>query len=204
MKAKLLIILIIFPLLSFPMFNNDYIDITHMVSLSSIGISFEENKINIYSYIINNTSMSKTDYNTSSSNTNSIIIKTTNNTFEEAFFDLLNSTALVVDFSHIETLIIHTSIFNKTLIQDFITYITNQKKFYPKFNVYVTNENLNEIYNINFINDTSSYYTLLTEYKSDIEYHKTTFIDLINDFYEDNFFVMYPSIIQSSSLWVTT
>ena len=195
MKAKLLIILIFFSLLSFPMFNNDYIDITHMVSLSSIGISFEENKINIYSYVINNTSMSKTDYNTSSSNTNSIIIKTTNNTFEEAFFDLMNSTALVVDFSHIETLILHTSIFNKTLIQEFINYITNQKKFYPKFNVYVTNENLNEIYNINFINDTSSYYTLLTEYKSDIEYHKTTFIDLINDFYEDNFFVMYPSII---------
>jgi hypothetical protein len=53
--------------------------------------------------------------------------------------------------------------------------------------------NLN-YYNINFLNDTSSYYTLLTEYKSDIEYHKTTFIDLTNDFHEDNFFIMYPSI----------
>lgn len=194
MKSKLLIILIIFSLLSFPMFNNDYIDITHMVSLSSIGISYEENKINIHSYVINNTSMSKTDYNTSSSNNNSIIIKTTNNTFEEAFFDLMNSTALVVDFSHIETLILHTSVFNEQLIKELINYIVNQKKFYPKFNVYVTNENLNEIYNINFLNDTSSYYTLLTEYKSDIEYHKTTFIDLTNDFYEDNFFIMYPSI----------
>jgi hypothetical protein len=176
------------------MFNNDYIDITHMVSLSSIGISYEENKINIHSYVINNTSMSKTDYNTSSSNNNSIIIKTTNDTFEEAFFDLMNSTALVVDFSHIETLILHTSVFNEQLIKELTNYIVNQKKFYPKFNVYVTNENLNEIYNINFLNDTSSYYTLLTEYKSDIEYHKTTFIDLTNDFYEDNFFIMYPSI----------
>ncbi len=194
MKSKLLIILIIFSLLSFPMFNNDYIDITHMVSLSSIGISYEENKINIHSYVINNTSMSKTDYNTSSSNNNSIIIKTTNDTFQEAFFDLMNSTALVVDFSHIETLILHTSVFNEQLIKELTNYIVNQKKFYPKFNVYVTNENLNEIYNINFLNDTSSYYTLLTEYKSDIEYHKTTFIDLTNDFYEDNFFIMYPSI----------
>ena len=194
MKSKLLIILIIFSLLSFPMFNNDYIDITHMVSLSSIGISYEENKINIHSYVINNTSMSKTDYNTSSSNNNSIIIKTTNDTFEEAFFDLMNSTALVVDFSHIETLILHTSVFNEQLIKELTNYIVNQKKFYPKFNVFVTNENLNEIYNINFLNDTSSYYTLLTEYKSDIEYHKTTFIDLTNDFYEDNFFIMYPSI----------
>jgi hypothetical protein len=176
------------------MFNNDYIDITHMVSLSSIGISYEENKINIHSYVINNTSMSKTDYNTSSSNNNSIIIKTTNDTFEEAFFDLMNSTALVVDFSHIETLILHTSVFNEQLIKELTNYIVNQKKFYPKFNVYVTNENLNEIYDINFLNDTSSYYTLLTEYKSDIEYHKTTFIDLTNDFYEDNFFIMYPSI----------
>ena len=194
MKSKLLIILIIFSLLSFPMFNNDYIDITHMVSLSSIGISYEENKINIHSYVINNTSMSKTDYNTSSSNNNSIIIKTTNDTFQEAFFDLMNSTALVVDFSHIETLILHTSVFNEQLIKELTNYIVNQKKFYPKFNVYVTNENLNEIYNINFLNDTSSYYTLLTEYKSDIEYHKTTFIDLTNDFYEENFFIMYPSI----------
>ena len=194
MKSKLLIILIIFSLLSFPMFNNDYIDITHMVSLSSIGISYEENKINIHSYVINNTSMSKTDYNTSSSNNNSIIIKTTNDTFEEAFFDLMNSTALVVDFSHIETLILHTSVFNEQLIKELTNYIVNQKKFYPKFNIYVTNENLNEIYNINFLNDTSSYYTLLTEYKSDIEYHKTTFIDLTNDFYEDNFFIMYPCI----------
>jgi hypothetical protein len=138
--------------------------------------------------------MSKTDYNTSSSNNNSIIIKTTNNTFEEAFFDLMNSTALVVDFSHIETLILHTSMFNEQLVKELTNYIVNQKKFYPKFNVYVTNENLNEIYNINFLNDTSSYYTLLTEYKSDIEYHKTTFIDLTNDFHEDNFFIMYPSI----------
>lgn len=194
MNIKLTIILILLTLISFPMFNNDYVDITHMVSISSIGLSYEENEISLYSYIINNTSMSKTDYNTSSNQNNSLIIKTSSKTIEEAFFQLFNSQAVIIDFSHLDSMILHTSLFNPALIKELISYITNQKKLYPKFNIFVTEEQLTDIYNINFINDTSSYYTLLTEYKSDIEYHKTTFIDLINDFYEENYFILYPSI----------
>ena len=76
MNIKLIIILVLLTLISFPMFNNDYVDITHMVSISSIGISYEQNEVTLYSYIINNTSMSKTDYNTSSNQSNSLIIKT--------------------------------------------------------------------------------------------------------------------------------
>ena len=200
MNIKLIIILVLLTLISFPMFNNDYVDITHMVSISSIGISYEENEVTLYSYIINNTSMSKTDYNTSSNQSNSLIIKTSSKTIEEAFFNLFNSQALIIDFSHLETMILHTSLFDPTIIKELISYITNQKKLYPKFNVFVTEDKLTDIYNINFINDTSSYYTLLTEYKSDIEYHKTTFIDLINDFYEDNYFILYPSITLNKNI----
>lgn len=201
MKKLLFILLILISLLSFPYYNNDYIDITHMINVSSIGIDYQNEEFTIYAYALNNYTMSKSDFNTSSSSTTpATIITGKSNTIENTFFKLYDSVFVNLNFSHIETLIINETFISSKNIQELILYISSHQEVYPKFNVFITKESLNDIFNIDYFSDTSSYYNILTEYKSEIEHHHTTFIDLINDFNETNYFVMYPSLLLNRNI----
>lgn len=200
MKKLLFILLILISLLSFPYYNNDYIDITYMINVSSIGIEYQNEEFTIYAYVINNYTMSKSDFNTSSSTTPATIITGKSNTIENTFFKLYDSVFVNLNFSHIETLILNESFISSKNFQELILYISSHQEVYPKFNVFITKESLNDIFNIDYFSDTSSYYNILTEYKSEIEHHHTTFIDLINDFNETNYFVMYPSLLLNRNI----
>ncbi|MBE6131119.1 MAG: hypothetical protein E7183_05300 [Erysipelotrichaceae bacterium] len=194
MKKILLILLLLISFLCIPYYNNDYIDITHMVNVSSMGLDYQDNKFTIYAYVINNYTMSKNDYNTSSNSKVATIITSSSDTIDDAFFKLYDSVFVKLNFSHLETIVLQTNFISSQYMEQLINYISTHNDFYPKFNVYITNENLKELFNIDYFSDTSSYYNILTEYKSEIEHHHTTFIDLINDFEEINYFVMYPSL----------
>lgn len=194
MKKILLIILLLISLLCIPYYNNDYIDITHMVNVSSMGIEYQNNEFKVYAYVINNYTMSKNDYNTSPNSKAATIITSSSNTIEEAFFKLYDSVFVKLNFSHIETLVLQENLMSSKYISELISYISLNNDFYPKFNIFITSEKLQKLFNIDYFNDTSSYYNILTEYKSEIEHHYTTFIDLINDFNELNYFIMYPSL----------
>ena len=194
MKKYLIALLLIIASLCFPLYTNDYVDITHMVTVSSIGLSYENDEINVYAYVINNYTMSKSDFNTSSTNSAATIITSKSKTIDNAFFLMKDTIFVNLNFSHVESFVLHESFINDKNINNLINFISDTRDFYPKFNIYITKDNLSEIYNIDYFNDTSSYYSLLTEYKSVIEHHHTTFVDLINDFTEPNYFVLYPSI----------
>ena len=138
--------------------------------------------------------MSKSDYNTSNNTTPSTIITSNGTTLEKAFFNLYDSVFVKINFSHIETLVLRNRFISNDTINELIDYVSNHHEIYPKFSIFITNEELNDIYNIKYFNDTSSYYNILTEYKSEIEHKVTSFIDLINDFLEPNYFMLYPSL----------
>ena len=63
MKKYLIILILIISITCFPLYNNDYVDITHMVNAESIGIDYINGEFTIYTYVINNYTMSKSDYN---------------------------------------------------------------------------------------------------------------------------------------------
>lgn len=195
MKKKLLFLLIIYTLISFPFFRNDYIDITHMTYISSLGIEYNEDthKIEINALLINNYSMGKSEYNTSSDEIIKIV-KSKGTTFEDAFYHLINSIHVVIDFSHLDTLIITKQFCKQRLFFELINFLDNNFKFYPSFKVFFTDKKIVEIYNLDYFNDTSSYFTLITNQKSDINYHYTTFIEFVNDILIDNYFCLYPTI----------
>ncbi len=206
MKNKILIIMGLFFLFCFTIFNNDYIDITHMTYLSSIGISYNEEKkdVELYAYILNNYSLSKSDYNSSSSNDQAKSIYSNGNNTKEAFFNLENKNHTSLDFSHVETLIINTSYFKEEYLKELIEYLSNHPKFYPKFYVYVTSKTITDIYNIDYFNDTSSYYTIITDHKSDIRYHFTSFLELVNDVLIKDYFCLYPSLNNDGNIISST
>ena len=187
MKKFLLILLLLISFLCLPYHNNDYIDITHMVNVSSVGIDYKNDQYLIYAYVINNYTMSKNDYNTSSNSKPATVIASTGKTIEKALFKLYDSVFVKLNFSHIETLVLQKKFITTQNVSKLINYISTNNDFYPKFNIFITDEEITDIYNIDYFN-------ILTEYKSEIEHHHTTFIDLINDFEENNYFVIYPSL----------
>lgn len=194
MKKFLIILIFIISFLCIPYYNNDYIDITHMINVSSVGLEKNNNTFLVYAYVIDNYTMSKSDFNTSSTSTPSTIISSSGNTIEQAFFNLYDSVFVNLNFSHIETLVLQNNFISNNNINELINFISTHNDFFPKFNIFITEENIKDVFNIKYFSDTSSYYNILTEYKSEIEHHPTTFIDLVNDFLEPNYFILYPSL----------
>lgn len=202
MKRKLLFIMMFFFILSFFLFDNDYIDITHMTYISSLGINYNEetNKIEIYAYIFNNFSLSKSEYNSGNSNEQAKSIYSEADNTKDAFFNLANTSHTNIDYSHIESLIIHTSYFKENYLTELIEFLSNHPKFYARFYVYITENSIKEIYNIDYFNDTSSYYTILTDHKSEIIYHFTFFLELVNDILIPEYFCIYPSLCTNNNI----
>ena len=99
MKKYLIALLLIIASLCFPLYTNDYVDITHMVTVSSIGLSYENDEINVYAYVINNYTMSKSDFNTSSTNSAATIITSKSKTIDNAFFLMKDAIFVNLNFS---------------------------------------------------------------------------------------------------------
>ena len=114
MKKFLLVLLLLISLLCLPYYNNDYIDINHMINVSSLGIDYQDNQFNIYAYVISNYSMSKSDYNTSNDSNVSTIITSKGSTIENALFNLYDSVFVKLNFSHIQTLVLQKNFISNT------------------------------------------------------------------------------------------
>lgn len=200
MKTKLLIMMMLFSLISFPIFNNDYVDINHMLYVSSIGFNInQQQEIELNTYIINNYTMGKSEYNTGK-NEQSKVILTKGKTIEDTIYNLLKTINVSVDFSHIESLVLHTSFCKKDLLTNLINYIKLNHKIYPSFSIYLTDVSLDSIYKLEYLSDNSSYFSVLSNYKSDIKLHKTMFLELVNDTLIDNYFCLYPSLTSKENI----
>lgn len=202
MKKKFTILLLISLIVTLFRLRNDYVDITYMTYISSIGLNYnnENKEIEVYSYIINNFTLSKSDFNTSSDNTAATCLLSKGDSVEDAFFELINCFNISVDFSHLDSLVFNENFFFKDNLEQLILFMKDNPKFYPDYNVYITDNEIKDIYNIEHFNDISSYYTIITENKNDMEYHLTPFTHLVNDFYIDNYFCLYPSVKKKKNI----
>lgn len=173
--------------------QNDYKDITYTKYISSIGLEMIDNQIQLYSFYFNDTSLGKVEYATSSEDA-STLLHSKGNSIKEAFFNINNTSNILLDYSHVDSIIFNVSFFNKDNIIEFIEFTKDNPKVYPSFNIYVTKESIKDILFIDNNIDTQSYYTLFTQSKSSSSYPRTTFLNMITNMYEKDYFTLYPLI----------
>lgn len=196
MNKFLFFILFFFTILTFFTARTDYVDISHTATLSSIAFSYDEEneEISLTTYLLNNYTLSKSSFSASTDRVNATIYTTTAQSIKDVFFNFVKAANITIDFSHIESLILHESFLHEELLKGLIEYFETSIHFYPSFKIFITKDLISSLYNIESLADNSSYFTILTNEQNEINYHYQTVIALINYMKEQNYSCIIPSI----------
>ena len=176
--------------------KNDYNEITQGAYVSSIGIDYDikTKEYTIYFYILNNFNLGTSQFAQGEATNLGYVTKGTGLTIPSAIQSIKLASNIRLETSHIKSMVLKDTFFNNNNTYDLVNYIKHSPDFYPSFIVYVTSDDIKNIYEVNNFSETSAYYTLLVNNQGINKPKLTTFIDFINDVLDDNYTTMYPII----------
>lgn len=176
--------------------KNDYNEITQSAYVSSIGIDYDikTNEFIVYFYILNNFNLGTSQFAQGEATNLGYVTKGSGKSIPSAIQSIKLSSNIRLETSHIKSMVLKDTFFNYNNIYDLVNYMKNSPDFYPNFIVYVTSDEIKNIYEVNNFSETSAYYTLLVNNQGINKPRLTTFIDFINDVLDNNFTAMYPLI----------
>lgn len=191
---SIILIIIIIPIITE---KNDYSEISANAYISSMGIDYDENYI-VYLYILNNFNNTRSEYGSSNPDVLGYICKGQGKTIQEALSSINRNSNIKLQYSHIRSLIIQNNFFSEKHIKNLYKLIKLSKDFYPTFNVFITYDTLDTIYQVNNFSETSAYYTILVNTDTINKSQNTTFLDFINDILVSTYTPAYP-VLQTSN-----
>ncbi len=176
--------------------KNDYTEITENAYVSSMGVDYnlDSNTYTVYLYILNNFNLSIPDYGTAQSNKLGYVCKDTGISIPDALSKINKQSNIRLQYSHIRSVIIRDTFFNKKNLYLFYNQIRLSLDFYPTFSIYTTSDNLMDVYDVKNFSDTSAYYTILVNIDGLNKPKNTTFLNFANDLLMSTYTVPYPII----------
>lgn len=201
MKKQVIILLIITCFIPFFTNKNDYVDVTSVISVSSIGIDFDKEKkeYSFYFYVLNNFNLAQAELSSSNVDTLAYITKISDQNFINAFEKFRKISNVFVHYNHLRTVILTNHFLeDQENINQFYYFIKNNPDFYPTFYLFSTDCKIEEIYQIKTFSDISANYTLLINPTSIKTYQLTTFIEFIRAMDLTNYTVKIPHLSSAS------
>ena len=147
----------------------------------------------VTAYVINNANLTQDEASTSSEH-NAYIGTAKGKTISNAIEEINQNLDIILEFKHIKTVFISESFINNDNLKYLYTFFRNGPLFYPNFEIYITRENIKDIYKVQVFEETTLFYTLLTGQKKAHNYKVANFYDFINDYIIPNYFISYPMI----------
>ena len=195
MKKILICIIGIISILSFYLFH-DYKNITQLTFVNSIGIDYNEEtkEYTMYFFILNNYTIAQTGNSASFTNTHAYTTKASDKEILLAENKIRDNSNTKFDLSHVRSFVIKTSFFKNDNILKLINYIKNSNKYSPSFEIYTTDDSLDELYKLENFSEVSGYYTILVNTQNNIPVKHVTYSDLCNDIYIKDYVVPYQKL----------
>lgn len=201
MKKGYLFLIIILSILCTSCKDNKEI---HEISfVSSIGIDYkiDTNEYELILYFINTINNVSVDYGLSEPELLGYTASSISTSISDAFNKIQNNSETIISLKHLESVIFTETFFNKKNILEFYNYCKNTHQFFHAFEIFITDSKLTDIYLIENMTDSPSYYTLLTGKKSGYEYDKVLFYNFINDILTPNYYLIYPKITVTEEIY---
>lgn len=172
-----------------------YVEIHEVSFVISFGFDFieNENMFEVTAYVINNANLTQTETSTSSEH-NAYIGTAKGKTISNAIEEINKNLDIILEFKHIKTVFISERFINSKNLEYLYTFFRNGPLFYPNFEIYITQENIKDIYKVQVFEETTLFYTLLTGQKKAHNYKVANFYDFINDYIIPNYSIGYPLI----------
>ncbi len=196
MKKLIISMIIIVSTLPFILKDNDYIDITKAIFVTSIGLDYNEEtkEYTVYSYVLNKFNLGQSDVSSSNTDTLAYTVKTTSKDFTKAFNSIKDNTNVFIQYDHLKTMILSTNFINKNNNVILYTFIKDSIEIYPSIYLFTTTSKIDDIFNIKNFSDVSAYHTLLVNPDLIENYHLTTYKDFANYMLNDNYTLAIPHI----------
>lgn len=196
MSKKILFIITTF-LVSFLISGcKDYLQIHEIIFASSIAFDYnvDNKEYDMYLYFLNDLNVSNSQNQSLDPDVLGFTAKGSGKTLNEAYELIKKNCDLVIDMHHLQTMILHERFFTNQNILKIYNILKYSSKFDPSFEIYITDSEIKDIYTIQNMSETTSFYTILTGVKEGSQFNPTTFLDLCNDILITELNVIYPVI----------
>lgn len=174
----------------------DYLQIHEIIFASSIAFDYniDTKEYDMYLYFLNDLNVSNSQNQSLDPDVLGFTAKGTGKHLNEAYEKIKKNCDLVIDLHHLQTMILHERFFTNQNINKIYNILKYSSKFDPTFEIYITDSEIKDIYTIQNMSETTSFYTILTGVKEGSQFNPTSFLDLCNDLLIPNYNVVYPVI----------
>lgn len=169
----------------------------HEVSfVSSIGLDYniDTEEYHLILYFINTINNVSVDYGLSEPELLGFTAESKGKTINEALLKVQIFSETYINLKHLESVIFTETFFNEKNIKEFYYFCRNSHLLFHTFEILITDSSLKEIYQLENMTDSPSYYTILTGKKAGFDYHQKMFLNFCCDILTPNYYIMYPKI----------
>ena len=164
MKKISFILIICFSLLSSGCFLKEK-DLGQMFFPISLAISYEDDKYTIYLQVLNTSTLSIVETETSQSDTTYILIHAEGTSISDAFTQLGLKALTYISAVKLKSIILHSSVLEKGPLsyEEICQYFINSPIFRTRVQVFITNTEIKEFYSVRYMLVGSSVYSHTNE-----------------------------------------
>ncbi len=169
----------------------------HEVSFaSSMGLDYniDTEEYTVVLYFINTINNVSVDYGIAEPENLGFTAEATGKTLTETLIKIQTFSEAILNLKHLESVILTETFFNEKNIFEFYYFCRNSHLFFYTFEILITDSKLQDIYLVENMTDSPSYYTILTGKKAGFDYHRKMFLNFSNDILTPNYYIMYPKI----------
>lgn len=176
-------------------------DISQILFIASIGIEKKEDKYQGYFYLPLSSDIGKTE--NSENKGKGEFAKTSGKSIPELFYNLQNSTSLIINLKHVSSIVLNKELLNEKFLNELIEYIKYSLEIDFNCYLFVTSEKMEELYNFQNPNQESVLNSLLVS-TSDVNVSFLVtppihFLSFTREFYKDRS-ILFP-MLDLEEIW---
>lgn len=169
----------------------------HEVSfVSSMGIDYDidTEEYTLILYFINTVNNVSVDYGLSEPDLLGFTAEAKGKTINEALIKIQTFSETYLNLKHLESIVFTETFFNEKNIFEFYYFCRNSHLLFHTFEIFITDSKLKDLYQVDNMTDSPSYYTILTGKKAGFDYHQKMFLNFCSDILTPNYYITYPKI----------
>ena len=202
MQIKKMNIFIFILLIIFTLFGCSPItSISGIYYVDSFGLDYSDNEYTVYLHISNPTTLITQEQGSENVQIKYSTCRSKGETIFKAMSNIMKYTNLTINLGLIESLILSKNFISNENIEHLYDYLKSTPKIFPTFNIYYTDESLDDIFSLSNPKSVSPFYSLIGENLTEPLLPEKNYARFISEFFEDKLTLSIPIIKLDNEIW---
>lgn len=202
MQIKKMNILIFVFLIIFTLFGCSPItSISGIYYVDSFGLDYSDNEYTVYLHISNPTTLITQEQGSENVEIKYSTCRSKGETIFKAMSNIMKYTNLTINLGLIESLILTSNFLSNKNIKHLYDYLKSTPEIFPTFNIYYTEESLEEIFSLSNPKSVSPFYSLIGEHLTESLLPEKNYARFISEYLEEKLTLSIPIIKLDKEIW---